>query len=240
MAGPPVFSVLILTATPPGMPAESGGIAGGAGPFIKIDGREALLRSVELFLNRDNVKQIQLVFLPDDAEEGKRKYGAHLGFSGVKLVTGGPRWMDQIGAGAEKLSPEATHVIIHDAARPAVPYSDVDSLMEAASKHAAIALATPLRGGLAELDEGGAAIAFHPANRYRQLLTPQAFSMAAFKEMASKKAEPHASQFQLIDGSGLNVRASGGRDATLLKAMLNMLPKPKIKSPSNPFEEAQW
>jgi 2-C-methyl-D-erythritol 4-phosphate cytidylyltransferase len=240
MAGEPVFSVLILTATPAGLPVESGGIAGGAGPFIKIDGREALLRSVELFLNRDNVKQIQLVFLPEDAEEGKRKYGAHLGFSGVKLVTGGPRWVDQIAAGAGKLSAEATHVIVHDAARPAVPYSDVDALMEAAPKHAATALVTPLRGGLAELDEGGGAMAFHAASRYRQVLTPQVFSAAAFKEMAGKKAEPHASQFGLVEGSGLNVRASGGRDASLLKAMLNMLPKRKVRGPENPFEEAQW
>jgi 2-C-methyl-D-erythritol 4-phosphate cytidylyltransferase len=240
MAGQSVFSVLILTATPPGLPPESGGIAGGAAPFIKIDGREALLRSVELFLNRDNVKQIQLVFSPEDAEEGKRKYGAHLGFSGVKLVTGGPKWMDQITAGAEKLSAEATHVIVHDAARPAVPYSDVDALMDAAPKHAATALATPLRGGLAELDEGGGAMAFHPASRYRQVLTPQVFSAAAFKEMAAKKTETHASQFGLIDGSGLNVRAGAGAGASFLKAMLNMLPKPKIKGPSNPFEEAQW
>jgi 2-C-methyl-D-erythritol 4-phosphate cytidylyltransferase len=234
------FSVLILTATPPGFPAETGGMAGGAGPFVKIDGREALLRSVELFLNRDNVRQIQLVFLPADAEEGKRKFGAHLGFSGVKLVTGGPKWMDQIAAGAEKLSAEATHLIVHDAARPAVAYSDIDALMDAAPTHAAVALATPVRGGLAEVDEGGSPMAFHSPARYRQVLAPQVFSAAAFKEMASKKAEPHASQFALLDGSPLNVRVSGGRDASVVRAMINMLPKPKVKAPSSPFEEAQW
>jgi 2-C-methyl-D-erythritol 4-phosphate cytidylyltransferase len=240
MASQPVFSVLVLTATPLGLPAETGGLAGGAGPFVKIDGREALLRSVELFLNRDNVKQIQLVFLPDDAEEGKRKFGAHLGFSGVKLVTGGPKWLDQIAAGAEKLLPEATHVIIHDAARPAVAYTDIDALMESAPKHAAVALATPLRGGLVEIDEGGHPMAFYPPSRYRQVITPQAFSMAAFKEMASKKSEPHASKFALLDGSPLNLRISGGRDASLVRAMINMLPKPKLKGPTSPFEEAQW
>jgi 2-C-methyl-D-erythritol 4-phosphate cytidylyltransferase len=240
MAAQATFSVLILTATPPGFPAETGGMSGGAGPFIKIDGREALLRSVELFLNRDNVKQIQLVFLPDDAEEAKRKFGAHLGFSGVKLVSGGPRWLDQVAAGAEKLSPEATHVIVHDAARPAVAYGDIDALMETAAKHAAVALAVPLRGGLAEVDEGGSPMAFHSPARYRQVLTPQSFSAVAFKEMASKKAEPHASQFALLDGSALNVRVSGGREASLVRAMINMLPKPKVKGPSNPFEEAQW
>ena len=79
------FSVLILTAAPTGQGAEAGGA------FVKIDNREALLRSVELFLNRDNIKQLQLVFHEQDAEEGKRKFGAHLGFSGVKLVTSSGR-----------------------------------------------------------------------------------------------------------------------------------------------------
>ena len=53
---PATFSVLVLTAAPPGQTSESGGA------FVKIDGREALLRSVELFLNRDVVKQIHVAF----------------------------------------------------------------------------------------------------------------------------------------------------------------------------------
>ena len=55
-----VYSVVIVTAPPPTQSSEAGG------PFVKVDGREALLRSVEMFLNRDNVKQIQLVVDPDD------------------------------------------------------------------------------------------------------------------------------------------------------------------------------
>jgi hypothetical protein len=33
---------------------------------------------------------------------------------------------------------------------------------------------------------------------------------------------------------------SGGGDAGLVKQMISMLPKPKVKAPSSPFEEAQW
>src|SRR5579864_5877144 len=103
------FSVAILTAAPRGQAAEAGGA------FVKIDGREALLRSVELFLNREPIKQIQVVVPPDYLEEAKRKYGPHLSFSGVKLVSGGPKWIDQIVAASQKVSPEATHVLLHDA-----------------------------------------------------------------------------------------------------------------------------
>jgi 2-C-methyl-D-erythritol 4-phosphate cytidylyltransferase len=229
-----VFSVLVMTAAPPGQAAEAGG------PYVKIDGREALLRSVELFLNRDNVKQIQLAVLPDAMEEAKRKFGAHLGFSGVKLISGGPKWLDQAKAASDKIAAECTHVIVHDAARPAVPFSDIEALMEAAEKHGAVALASPARTTLVEVDEGGNPVAYHLPSRFMHLLTPQAYSKAKFLEMAASGKEIHPSQVTILKGSPLNVRLSGGGDAALVKAMINMLPKPKVKPPSSPFEEAQW
>ncbi len=228
------FSVLLLTAAPAGMAGEAGGA------FVKIDGRESLLKSVELFLNRDNVKQIQICFLPDDLEEAKRKYAPHLSFSGVKVISGGPRWVDQIAAAKGKIIPEATHVIIHDAARPAVPYSDLEALMEMAEKHEAVTLVSTSRNPLVEVDEGGSAVAVHPPGRFMQLLAPQAYSVKKFDEMAASKQEPHASLLHLLKASPLNVRIGGAGDATLLKAMLHLLPKPKMKPSSNPFEEAQW
>ena len=229
-----VFSVLVMTAAPPGQAAEAGGA------FVKIDGRESVLRSVELFLNRNNVKQIQLVFLPDFLDEGKRKYGGHLGLTGVKVVAGGPRWMDQLAAAGEKLSADVTHVIVHDAARPAVAYSDIDALMESAETHKAVALSTPVRSPMVEVDEAGGAMAYATPDRFMLLLTPQVFTRERFLEMGEGKAEVHASELTLLKGSPLNVRVGGPGDAGFVKTMINMLPKPKIKPPSSPFEEAQW
>ncbi|MDB5291941.1 MAG: 2-C-methyl-D-erythritol 4-phosphate cytidylyltransferase [Phycisphaerales bacterium] len=229
-----IFSVVVATAAPPGQGAEAGGA------FLKVDGREALLRSVELFLNRDLIKQIQLVVLPDELEEAKRKYGGHLGFSGVKLIAGGPKWLDQAAAAAKTLAPEATHVILHDAARPAVPYSDIDALLEVAQKHEAVVLTAPVRSTLVEVDEGGNALAYHAPKTFVQLLTPQGFSRKKFLEMAEGGREIHASQVTLLKGSPLNIRLGGPGDSSLAKVMLGMLPKAKIKPPSSPFEEAQW
>ncbi len=228
------FSVLLMTAAPPNQATESGGV------FVKIDGREVLLRSVELFLNRDSIKQIQVCFLPEALDEAKRKYAAHLGFSGVKVLSAGPKWMDQLAAAADKIADACTHVIVHDAARPAVAYTDLEALMELAEKHPAITLASPIRTPLVEVDEGGNALGIHHASRFMQLLTPQVFSKAKFIEIAKGKQEPHASVFSILKGSPLNIRVGGSSDVGLCKAMLNMLPKPKVKAPSSPFEEAQW
>ena len=230
----PTFSVLLLTAAPPGMGAEAGGA------YVKIDGREALLKSSELFLNRDNIKQIQICFLPDALEEAKRKYAPHLSFAGVKVLSGGPRWMDQIAAASGKIADSCTHVIVHDAARPAVPYSDIDALMETAEKSDAVTLASPSRTELIEVDEGGNGLAFHAPVRFMQVLTPQVYSKSRFEEMASTRKELHASVVKILKGSPLNVRLGGAGDASMARAMINLLPKPKLKGPTSPFEEAQW
>ena len=228
------FSVLVLTAPPPGQFSEAGGA------FVKVDGREALLRSVELFLNRENVKQVQLVVDPDALEEAKRKYGPHLSFSGVKLLAGGPKWSDQIAAAKDRIAADLTHVILHDAARPVVAYSDIDALRAEAEKHPAVALASVLRTTLAEVDEGGNALAYRLPTEFMQLLTPRAYDRATFLEMAAGGQEVHPSRLTLLKGSPLNIRLGGSGDAGLAKAMLGMLPKPKLKAPSSPFEEAQW
>ena len=230
----PVFSVVVLTAAPPGHATEAGGA------FVKIDGREALLRSVELFLNRDNVNGITLVVDNDVLEEAKRKYGPHLSFSGVKILGSGVKWMEQVHAAADKVSAEATHVIVHDAARPAVPYSDIDALMAEAEKHDAVTLVAPTRATLVEVDEHGHPMAYHFSSRFLNVLTPQAYSRQKYLEMAQSQHEVHPSATTLLKGSDLNVRVRGSGDAGLVKTMMNMLPKPKIKPPSSPFEEAQW
>jgi 2-C-methyl-D-erythritol 4-phosphate cytidylyltransferase len=230
----PVFSVVVLTAAPPGHGSEAGGA------FVKIDGREALLRSVELFLNRDNVNQITLVVDKDDLEEAKRKYGPHLSFSGVKILGAGVKWMEQVHASGDKISPEATHVIVHDAARPAVPYPDIEALMAAAEKHDAVTLVSPTRATLVEVDEHGHPMAYHFSSRFLNVLTPQVYSREKYLEMAQTQREIHPSASTLLKGSDLNLRIRGPGDAGLAKTMMNMLPKAKVKPPSSPFEEAQW
>jgi len=227
------FSVFVLTAPPPGLAGENSWM-------IKLDGRETILRTVEMFLNRDPIKQIVVVFDASQIEEAKRKLGGHFSFSGIKLATGGPRWVDQMAMAAENLSPDTSHVLVHDAARATVPYSDIDALMQHAEQKPIVSLAAAVGSTLVEIDEGGNALAVHLPSSYQQLLTPQSFARAKFLELAKAKKEAHASEISLIKGSNLNVRLGGGTEASYVKAMINPLPKPKIKGPLTPFDEAQW
>lgn len=228
------FAVVIVTAPPPGLAHET------SGPFVKIDGRETLLRTAELFLNRENIAQIQLVFANEQLEEGKRKYGPHLSFAGVKVLGGGARWIDQWSAAAPTILPDITHVIVHDAARPAIAYSDIDALIDAAEKHAVVALTTPVRASLIHLDEGNQPVALHTPSSHVQLVHPMVMTRQKFLDAAASKAEPHISEWHLLKGSPFNLRVGGAGDVGMIKTALTQLPKPKSKGPLTPFEEAQW
>lgn len=223
------FSVAVLTAHPVHANDTSASMT-------KIDGREALLKSVELFLNREPIKQILLVVSEAAADAAKQKFGAHLGFSGVKLVTGGASWFDQVSAVAGKLDGDSTHILLHDAARPAVSYIDLEALLDAAPKHPCVGLAIAHRG--IPLDApavpGPAKIVSH---RTHELVTPMAFDKKTFSEVAHSKQWP--ASIQVMESSPLNARC-GSVDASVMKAMIQLLPKPKIKASNNPFEEAQW
>ena len=74
---------------------------------------------------------------------------------------------------------------------------------------------------------------------FMQLLTPQVFTKEKFLQLAKSKQEPHASELFLLKGSPLNVRVTSP-DAGTVNALIKILPKPKVKPPSSPFEEAQW
>jgi 2-C-methyl-D-erythritol 4-phosphate cytidylyltransferase len=229
-----IFSVVILTAIPTGLGAD------GAGAFVKVDGRECLLRSADLFFNRDGVKQIQLVVADDKFEESKRKFGDHLSFSGAKLIAGPAHWMDQLAAAAEKISADATHIIIHDASRPAVAFTDLDVLLAEAEKHPVAVMTTPVRGGIVETEESGKPIAIRSGQRFQNIVTPWALRKDKFMEIVKTKRDPAAVEMWLVRSSSLNIRVVSPADATLAKSMLAMLPKPKIRAADNPFEEAQW
>ena len=81
-------------------------------------------------------------------------------------------------------------------------------------------------------------MAYRAASEFAQILTPQVFSKEKFAQIAKNKDDLHASELTLLKGSPLNVRISGG-EASIVNAMIKMLPKAKSKALS-PFEEAQW
>lgn len=106
-----------------------------------LGGRPVLQRTVELFANHDAVGAIIVAGPASDESwnEFRNRYGDKLGLLGVKLCRGGKTHRYETVKAAMALVPEdATHVAVHDAARPCTPPELLDRLFDAADKYAAV------------------------------------------------------------------------------------------------------
>ncbi len=107
-----------------------------------LGGRALLIRTVELFAKREEVSWIIVAGPVEPAgvfAAFKEKYGPTLGFHGAKIVEGGriDRWETVKNALAE-VPEEATHIAVHDAARPGVSKEVLDRVFEAAGTLSAV------------------------------------------------------------------------------------------------------
>ena len=221
--------------------------------FAKLDGRPLFLRSVEQFVNRDDVCQTILVISPEDEEEVKTRYGANLGFLGVQRATGGPTRADSVAGGLAALREDAELVAIHDAARPCVSTEMIDRVFDEGRKTGAAILAAPLRGTIKRASEAGVVDETLSREGLWEAQTPQVFKRSVILEAYERRAdlgEEPTDDAQLVEFIGhpvtlvpsdfSNLQLTAREDLQLATAVLKSRPKPKPKGPLSPFEEAQW
>ena len=67
--------------------------------FTDVAGRAVFLRSLELFANRDDVKQILLAIPEEDEEIVTVKWGANLKFFNIKTFFGGQQRFETVEKG---------------------------------------------------------------------------------------------------------------------------------------------
>jgi len=119
-----------------------------------LGGRAVLLRSVEAFTKRDEVRSILVAAPPDSIDEFRDRYGGALGFHGASIVEGGrvERW-ETVRNALAAVPEECTHVAVHDAARPGVGDDVLDRVFAAAAVHAAVIPGLAVRDTLKRVGE---------------------------------------------------------------------------------------
>lgn len=204
-------------------------------PYATLEDRAVWLHSVERFLSREDVVQVILIIAPEDKEDFQRKFGANLLFMNVQCTIGGEERSDSVKAGLEKVSEEATHVAVHDAARPCVSNDEVDRVFAAALEHKAAILATPVAATLKRVkeSESGASEVEKTISREKvwAALTPQAFEVELLKSAHSATYdEPVTDDAELVErlgkpvaivkGSAMNLKITTKEDLKLASAIL--------------------
>ena len=221
--------------------------------FVDIAGRAAFLRSVELFSNREDVKQILLAIPQEDEEIVEIRYGANLTLFNVKLLIGGVTRFETVNKALQLLKDDIELVAIHDAARCCVTAKWIEDAIKTASKTGAAILACPVIATLKEVKDGIIVKNVDRKGLY-EAQTPQVFEVKLLKQSREKVTKENAGKItddsQLIEALGhpvsivetdsSNIKITYPADAAIAEAILKARPDPKKEGYIGPFYEAQW
>lgn len=120
----------------------------------ELGDRPVFMRSLETLSNRPEVVGIIVATNPDTFAEFKLRHGDALGIRGAKVVPGGKvaRW-ETIKNALDAIPENATHVAIHDGARPCITDELLDRLFEAAKMFDAVVPGIPVSSTLKRISE---------------------------------------------------------------------------------------
>lgn len=110
-----------------------------------LGGRPVLRRAVELFNTRDDVTHVIVAGPHDDYDAFTLRHGDWLALLGVTVCKGGKTHRyETVNAALEHVPDAATHIAVHDAARPGASQQLIDRVFVAARNADAVVPATPI------------------------------------------------------------------------------------------------
>ena len=222
-------------------------------PFVDVAGRAAFLRSVELFSDRSDVKQILLAIAPEDEELVSVKWGANLKFFNVKICFGGEERFDTVSKTLELVKDDIDLIAVHDAVRCCVTRQWIDKVIAKAAETDAAILACPVVATLKEAKDNTIIKTVERAGLY-EAQTPQVFTAdllrKAYENLKNLNKSKINDDSQLVEALGRkvsivetdssNIKITRPSDIAIAEAILKSRPKPVPKGPTGPYIEAQW
>jgi len=216
-------------------------------PFLDLQGRAVWLRSVEHFVNRDDVAQVIVVISPEDREFFELKFQANLAFMDIEVIDGGAERADSVFNGLKRIKADIDYVAVHDAARPLLTKKWVDNVFQAAIESDAAILGTPVTSTLKKAKSG---VIEKTVSRDAlwQAQTPQVFRTALLREAYAKRddfqptdeaqlVERIGHEIRIVDGSPMNLKITTRDDFRMAEVLLNALPKEKLPKSLHPFAD---
>ena len=221
--------------------------------FTDIAGRAAFVRSIELFSERDNVKQIILCISKEDQEMVSLKYGANLGFFGVKISIGGAERFETVSKALQLVKDDIDIVAVHDAVRCCATAEWIDKVFEAAGKTGSAMLACPVVATIKKVKDGVIEQTVDRSNLY-EAQTPQVFNktllLKAYENLKNLDKTKISDDSQLVEALGekvaivetdsSNIKITTANDIAIAEAIIKSRPKPNPKGMDNPYDEAMW
>jgi len=221
--------------------------------FIDVAGRAVFLRSVELFANRDDVKQVLLGISPDDEELVGVKWGPNLKFFNVKVFFGGDERFGTVSKALELLADDIDLVAVHDACRCCLIDKMINKVIAAAEKTGAAIPACPVTATVKQAKDSTIVKTVDRSDLY-EAQTPQVFAASLLKKAYenlknldqtkisddSQLVEALGEKVTIVENDSSNIKITRGSDIPIAEAILKSRRKLAAKGPIGPYIEAQW
>jgi len=222
-------------------------------PFVDVAGRAAFLRSVELFANRDDVKQI-LVGIPNEDEELVNvKWGVNLKFFNVEVFFGGAERFETVTKALELIKDKIDLIAVHDAVRCCVTKEWIEKVISTAAQTGAAILACPITATVKEAKDSTIIKTIDRTGLY-EAQTPQIFETKLLKKAYenlknldqtkisddSQLVEALGHRVSIVEADSSNIKITQQSDVAVAEAIIKSRPKTKPTGYVGPYAEAQW
>ena len=177
----------------------------------ELGGRPALCRSLEVLDRCPLIGEICLVCREQDRADMLPLTSGLA--TPVRVVPGGAQRQDSVEQGVEALTGPWEYVAIHDGARPLVTDEVLAAVCRDAMAHGAATAAVPSKDTCKLADEAGFVAATPARDRLWAVQTPQAFSLALYREALGKAraaGQSYTDDCQLIEAAGGKVKLTMG------------------------------
>ena len=221
--------------------------------FVELQGRPVWLRSVEHFINREEVAQTIVAVSPDDLEWFKEKFRANLAFLNLEIVAGGAERADTVQNALARVRADIDFVAVHDAARPLLAKEWIDRVFRAAESSDAAILGVRVTSTLKRVGGDGAIVETVSREGLWEAQTPQVFRRTLLLEAYAQRkgleatdearlVEQLGRKVAVVEGSPMNLKITTPEDFRMAGALLDALPKEKTLRSLHPFaeEEGKW
>ena len=221
-------------------------------PFAPLADRAVWLHTVEKFVNRDDVKQTIVVISPEDKSLFEAKFSANAVILGIDVVLGGDSRANSVANALKQVREEIDYVAIHDAVRPCIASSWIDSVFKAAKDNGAAILAVPVTSTLKRVKDNREIQETVSREKLWEAQTPQVFRrdllVKAFAENPQASTATDEAQLveqighpvTVVEGSPSNMKITTKDDLRLAAEVLKLLPKPQRPGPAHPFGDDHW
>jgi len=221
--------------------------------FVDVAGRAVFFRSVELFSNRDDVKQVLLGIASEDKELVSVKWGPNLKFFNVSIFLGGAERFDTVKKGMGLIKDDIDLIAVHDACRCCVTEEIIDSTIKAAAKSGAAIPACPVTATIKLAKDHIITRTVDRTDLY-EAQTPQIFSASLLKKAYenlekldrskisddSQLVEALGHKVTIVETDSSNIKITRQSDIAVAEAIIKSRPKITPKGPVGPYIEAQW